>query len=65
MDGVCFWLTLPAVGPARWGWHVHLLSAGPPLALPTLQSDPSLLTPGKIVKVPPYSDACVNGILIE
>ena len=49
---------------AWWRWHVHPLSAGS-AGLPALQSDPSLLTPGKIVKVPPYSDACVNGILIE
>lgn len=36
-----------------------LVSANPEL------SDPSLLTPGKIVKIPPYPGECVGGILIE
>ncbi|PRW45585.1 peptidoglycan-binding [Chlorella sorokiniana] len=28
-------------------------------------SDPSLLTPGKSIRIPPFTDACINGILID
>lgn len=50
---------------------LHALPARPPAhrcpaaSLSVPQSDPSLLTPGKTIKIPPFSDNCVNGILIE
>ena len=52
--------------------HTNCLTPAPlPFALcplpapPGLQNEPSLLTPGKIVKIAPYPGECVNGLLIE